>query len=244
MSLIASPDSIDEVRELACLLVERGERAHPSLQPTVRGVPSDVPDDVKRFLAPERLWRREEVLGRPCPIPSVPGVYGWWFDRLPAPISVTDCATWQGLTLLYTGISPKRPPRNGRAPSKSHLRERIETHYAGNAEGSTLRKTLGCLLAEELGIQLRRVGSGRRRTFVEGEQLLSKWMNEHACVSYVEHPRPWELEDVLIANLDVPLNLDGNSRNAFHAHLSDVRRRCVALADTLPVLPNPGVGGR
>jgi hypothetical protein len=30
--------------------------------------------------------------------------------------------------------------------------------YAGNAGGSTLRKTLGCLLAGQLGIQLRRVG--------------------------------------------------------------------------------------
>lgn len=30
--------------------------------------------------------------------------------------------------------------------------------------GSTLRLTLGCLLAEQLGIQLRRVGSGARVT--------------------------------------------------------------------------------
>ncbi len=47
------------------------------------------------------------------------------------------------------------------------------THYAGNAEGSTLRKTLGCLLADELGIELRRVGSGTRKTFVDGEHRLS-----------------------------------------------------------------------
>jgi GIY-YIG catalytic domain len=46
-------------------------------------------------------------------------------------------------------------------------------HYTGNAEGSTLRKTLGCLLANELGIQLWRVGSGNRMTFIEGEQALS-----------------------------------------------------------------------
>jgi hypothetical protein len=35
------------------------------------------------------------------------------------------------------------------------LRQRLQTQYAGNAEGSTLRKTLGCLLADELGIELR-----------------------------------------------------------------------------------------
>jgi hypothetical protein len=205
---------------------------------------SGLGDDIACFLTPQRLWHRDEVLQRPCPIPAVPGVYGWWFDRPPAVIDTTGCRTWQGLTLLYTGISPKRPPRNGRPPSKGQLRQRLTTHYAGNAEGSTLRKTLGCLLADELGIELRRVGSGRRRTFVRGEQVLSDWMAEHAFVSIVEHPRPWELEDELIATLDVPLNLEGNSRNAFHAELTEVRRRAVAAANELPVVPTSQVGGR
>ena len=204
----------------------------------------DLRGDVARFLTPERLWRWDEVLQRPCPIPAAPGVYGWWFDRPPAVMDTTGCRTWQGLTLLYTGISPKRPPRNGRPPSKGQLRQRLTTHFAGNAEGSTLRKTLGCLLADELGIELRRVGSGKRRTFVRGEQVLSDWMAEHAFVSVVEHPRPWELEDRLIATLDLPLNLEGNSRNAFHAALTEVRRLAVAAAKELPVLPNPRVGGR
>jgi hypothetical protein len=201
-------------------------------------------DDVARFLAPGRLWGRDEVLQRPSPIPAAPGVYGWWFDRPPAVIDTTDCRTWQGLTLLYAGLSPKRAPKNGRPPSKGQLRQRLTTHYAGNAEGSTLRKTLGCLLADELGIELRRVGSGRRRTFVRGEQVLSDWMAEHAFVSIVEHPHPWELEDELIATLDVPLNLEGNSRNAFHAQLTAVRRRAVAASNERPVVPNPRVGGR
>ena len=48
------------------------------------------------------------------------------------------------------------------------MRERIRYHYQGNAEGSTLRLTLGCLLSEELDIELRRVGSGKRMTFAEG----------------------------------------------------------------------------
>jgi hypothetical protein len=196
------------------------------------------------FLQPERLWRREEVLSRPCPIPAVPGVYGWWFDRLPVPLDTTGCRTLHGATLLYTGISPKRPPMNGRAPSKGQLRQRIVIHYAGNAEGSTLRKTLGCLLAAELGIQLRRVGSGSRRTFVDGERALSLWMAEHAFVSFLAHGRPWEVEDELIATRDLSLNLDGNSRNGFHTDLTAIRRSAVQLANQLPVVPNPGVGGR
>ena len=68
------------------------------------------------------------------------------------------------------------PPANGKAPSAQNIRRRIRTHYSGNAEGSTLRKTLGCLLSDQLGIELRRVGSGNRRTFVTGEKVLSEWM--------------------------------------------------------------------
>jgi hypothetical protein len=107
-----------------------------------------------------------------------------------------------------------------------------------------LRKTLGCLLSDELGIELRRVGSGNRMTFVAGERALSAWMAENAYVSWVVRDRPWELEDELIAALDVPLNLKGNSRNQFHPILTEARARCVARARALPVLPNPGVGGR
>src|SRR4051794_1794674 len=203
-----------------------------------------LPADVLEFLSPERLWQRDAVLSRPSPIPAVPGVYGWWFDRLPATFDVSSCRQFDGLTLLYTGISPKRPPRNGRPASRGQLRQRIVTHYAGNAEGSTLRKTLGCLLATELGIELRRVGSGSRRTFVDGEQRLSRWMSEHAYVSFLPHERPWELEDQLIELLDLPLNLDGNTHNAFHADLTEVRRLAVTAANLLPVVANPGVGGR
>jgi hypothetical protein len=58
--------------------------------------------------------------------------------------------------------------------------KRIRYHYSGNAAGSTLRLNLGCLLAERLGIQLRRVGSGQRLTFAAGEARLSAWMADNA----------------------------------------------------------------
>ena len=107
-----------------------------------------------------------------------------------------------------------------------------------------MRKTLGCLLAGELGIQLRRVGSGSRMTFGLGEQALSAWMADNAFVSWVVREAPWELEDDLIAALDLPLNLKGNQGNSFHPVLSEVRARCVAQARSLPVLANSGIGGQ
>lgn len=201
--------------------------------------------EVAAFLSPSRVYSRQEVLARPSPVPAAPGVYGWWFPQVPPLVDVSGCCQQSGLVLLYVGISPRRPPGNGRAWSgRQTLRPRIRAHYAGNAEGSTLRKTLGCLLAEELGIQLRRVGSGTRRTFVTGEQVLSAWMEQNAFVSWVACDRPWELEDRLISELDLPLNLEGNSRHQFHRVLTQARARCVAQANELPVLPNPGVGGR
>ena len=147
----------------------------------------------------------------------------------------------EGLTLLYAGISPKEPPQNGRAPSRQNLRTRVRTHYAGNAEGATLRKTLGCLLADEFaGIELRRVGSGKRMTFVEGEGLLSAWMATHALVSWVTHAHPWELEARLIETLDLPLNLEGNAHNRFRSENSqDGPERCGCASKVTPHRSEP-----
>ena len=201
-------------------------------------------EEADAFLSPARLYERDEILQLPSPVPASPGVYGWWFRRLPAVIDIAECRRFDGHVLLYTGISPRRPPANGRTPSRESIRSRIRTHLSGNAEGSTLRKTLGCLLADQLGIELRRVGSGTRMTFLGGEQTLSAWMSANARVAWIVRPEPWELEDDLIRRIDLPLNLHGNSRNRFHPQLTAARAAAVARARALPIQPNPGVGGR
>jgi hypothetical protein len=202
-------------------------------------VPGELGSEIAAFLNPAHLHSRQEVLARPSPVPAADGVYGWWFRRLPAPIDTRGCARHHGRTLLYIGISPSRPPANGRPASRQNLRKRLRQHYARSAEASTLRRTLGCLLADELGLQLRRVGSsGRRTTFVTGERVLSTWMEENAFVSWVARARAWELEDQLIQELDLPLNLQDNSGHPFHQTLTEARARCLARARALPVLPN------
>lgn len=192
---------------------------------------------VDEFLNASQLLSRDEVLTKPFPIPASPGVYGWWFDRIPAGAPTQNCAARDGSMLLYVGISPKAPPMNGKPPSKATLQSRVRYHYTGNAEGSTLRLTLGVLLAQDLGIELRRVGSGTRRTFSAGEQALSAWMADHARVSFVEHPTPWTLEEQLISTLDLPLNLDQNHHHSFHAELGAQRRAAKTHAATLAILP-------
>ena len=203
-----------------------------------------VTDDVGTFVNPARVFSRQDVLANPSPVPAQDGIYGWWFRQLPPLVEASGCCQNQGLTLLYAGISPKQVPVSGRGPSLENLQKRIRYHYTGNAEGSTLRKTLGCLLADELGIQLRRVGSGKRMTFAEGEKALSAWMADNAYVTWVVRSRPWELEAYLITALDLPLNIEGNSHNQFQPALKALRASCMAQARALPILPNPGIGGR
>ncbi len=200
--------------------------------------------EVDALLSPAKLWRRSEVLKRPSPVPAAPGVYAWWFDEAPADFDIVGCARSGDLTLLYTGISPKRPPQNGRSPSKGHLRA---------ADPDSLRRQCGGvntpqdarLLALRAARHRTATGGLRHQTHVRRGRGDPIALDGGArLVSWVTRERPWELEDHVIATLDLPLNLDGNSRNAFYADLKYARGRCTARANELPVVANPGIGGR
>ena len=201
-----------------------------------------LPLEAAALVQPDRVWSRAEVLGRPSPVPAVAGTYAWYFKQLPTAIDPASCVSWSELTLLYIGISPNAPPARGVGASRQNLRRRLRQHYALNAYGSTLRLTLGCLLAEQLGIQLRRVGSGTRLTFADGEPRLSQWMAENAFACWVAHERPWELEDALVSTLDLPLNLQGNNHHPFHQRLKGMRAAARDRARALPVW-RPGESG-
>lgn len=191
---------------------------------------------------PGRVHGRGEVLSRPSPVPKTAGLYAWWFRGLPPGIDTTGCLQRNGLTLLYVGISPKEPPTNGQGASKSTLRQRLRTHYSGNASGSTLRLTLGCLLAAQLGITLQRVGSGGRFTFTNpGEQILDGWMAANAFVAWQATERPWEAERELLASgLILPLNLRDNPSTIHTSYLSGVRAAARLAALSTPVLAASG----
>ncbi len=192
--------------------------------------------DSHHLLRPIRLLSRDEVLSRPSSVPKAPGVYAWYFRDIPPQVPINGCVQHEELTLLYIGISPSAPPGNGKAPSSQSLWHRIRYHYRGNAEGSTLRLTLGCLLADQLGIELRRVGSGKRMTFGPGEAALSEWMSRNAFVSFHVCDRPWELEAELLSTVSLPLNLDQNRHHSFHTALSELRKAAKRRARLLHVL--------
>ena len=191
---------------------------------------------------PADLHTRSQALSRPSPVPNAPGLYAWYFRSTPPGIDTTGCQTVAGMTLMYVGISPKEPPTNGRAPSRSTLRQRLRTHFGGNAAGSTLRLTLGCLLADVTGFPLRRVGSGGRLTLTNpGEQELDRWLADNALVAWQVAEEPWEAERSLLASgLPLPLNIRDNPCEAHTRIVRQVRADAFARARSLPVIADNG----
>jgi hypothetical protein len=193
---------------------------------------------VASFVAAQR-FTRDEIFAEPSPLPADAGVHGWWFRDIPGDIDVSGCEQRDGVTLLYVGASPGPPRADGKPQVAADLRKRVRYHFgAGNAgaDGSTLRKSLGVLLGEQLGFALRRIGSGKRQTFAGGEAVLTQWMADNASVSWVLHPEPWYLEAKLLSTLDLPLNIQDNERNAFAPQLKKMRRDAAVKAGKMRVL--------
>ena len=173
------------------------------------------------------------MLSDACPVPAVSGLYAWYFRRITNEVPLAGCIAFDGMHLLYIGISPDQ---GAKPNSKQNLRKRITTHYRGNAEGSTLRRTLGVLLTDTTGFPLRRVGSGRRMTFTHlGEQALDSWMAENAFVTWLEHPNPWEVEHGFLRSISCPLNIMGNSHHPFSTRLKELRRAAIVDARSNPI---------
>ena len=180
-----------------------------------------------------KLHSRREILSTTSLPPSTPGVYAWFFKDIPGNALIDGCVANGRLTLLYVGISPDKI---GKPNSRQNLRRRITTHFQGNAEGSTLRRSLGVLLAGESGYPLRRVGSGKRMTLTHsGEQWLDDWMTENAFVCWLEHQAPWEFEDELLGSLSMPLNIKGNRDHPFSRVLTETRIQAISNAREWPI---------
>ena len=174
---------------------------------------------IQSLTSRDRLYRLSEVLDS-FENRSTKGVYAWWFKHVPAFVPLNGATRFRGMTLLYVGTS-KRP-----------LWKRLREHLGGDASKSTLRRSIGCLMAEQLRIEFEvtRVSRGTRCHFgfgSSGELTLSKWMEDNARVSWVQHDQPLLLEDHLIKTLVIPMNVKGNS----HPFARVLHSRRVAVFD-------------
>ena len=189
------------------------------------------------FFTNSELFSCEQLAANQHIIPDRSGIYAWYFKEIPPGlVGIEKCYTREGLTLLYIGIVPKLPG------GLRHLRHRIYgDHLTGNAYGSTLRRSLGCLLSQKLGIQLRRIGTVNRMIFCvgetcSGEALLTDWMINNAYVTWHVHNQPWLIETGIIANNFLPLNIQHNANNENYSILKEIRKQAKQKARTLPIV--------
>lgn len=172
--------------------------------------------------------RRADIVSGRVLLPQAPGVYAWCFAKPLPGVPFADCLFHEGYPMLYVGISPDS---RSKPSSRQGIRSRVRHHLCGNAEGSTLRRTLGALLAEQNGFPLRRVGSGKRMTLTHlGEQWLDRWLDDNALLFWRPIDQPWLLEEEIIANVSCPLNLRDNEQHPFNRSLRDLRSAAIAEA--------------
>jgi hypothetical protein len=69
-----------------------------------------------------------------------------------------------------------------------------------------------------------------------GEQWLDDWMEENVFVTWVEHPKPWELEEELLGTLSLPLNIKDNKDHIFADSLSQLRKDAIRRAKGTPAV--------
>lgn len=112
--------------------------------------------------------------------------------------------------LLYVGMSTDLSVRE------------FDTHFDSAQTGfSTVRRSIGSILKQELGLTALARGLGRSkndftnfRFEAAGEDRLTAWMRQHLSVSTWPTPRYEPLERDLIQRLRPPLNLEkGNPKN-------------------------------
>jgi hypothetical protein len=152
-------------------------------------------------------------------LPEAPGLYAWWMS--PGAISGVNGPPHptEEFELLYVGIAPKD------AQSKATLRSRIRTqHLGGNIGSSTFRQSLAALLFEDRGWSTRWSGS-RPQLVPEHNRALSDWQREHLRLAWVERPSPWTVEGQVIALMQPPLNLAGNTSHPLYRRLKALRAK-------------------
>lgn len=190
---------------------------------------------VQYFAKPETLWTLKDL--RKSPPPEQPGLYGWYFKEIPAPLTKRKfrhrgkcrvrARRWlfQKWTLLYIGRA------------ETSLCERIvDEHFTGvSVRGkamSTLRFSLGCLLAKtDPRIGLVRYDSDQYGWGCDGEQVLSDWMARNCRVAWyeasaydpAERLAVEEAECQAIETYDVALNIAHNREHPFCETLKGLR---------------------
>lgn len=151
---------------------------------------------------------------------GAPGVYA---ILLAAPDALPGVAVGRE-GLLYLGMT------RATLEARNHFRH-------AHSGFSTFRRSLGAILASDLGLSAIPRGPGASKSNVqnyrfsdEGERALTAWMERHLLIAQMALPGDLaRIEKDLIASLEPPLNLTGWP-NPQRAALKALRAACAAQA--------------
>ncbi|WP_292035595.1 MULTISPECIES: GIY-YIG nuclease family protein [unclassified Brevundimonas] len=158
-------------------------------------------------------------------IPDVGGLYALILDH---PEELDPSLDRAGLKLEEVFLSGRHVLYIG--ATGHSLRRRLKHHLADDTCMSTFRMSLGAVLMEALGLEVR-ARPGQRYFGFEphSEALLSAWIAEHVSVAVRPHARARDVEQRLIARAQPPLNIAGRGANEGAAEMARLRRRCRGL---------------
>ena len=164
---------------------------------------------------------------------SEQGIYGFFLHSGSLPVGVETLAAAKSSVLLYIG----------KTESSQEDRDVGEHLTDGKTGSSTVRRSLGALLREQLNLkpQPRSATEKSAKRFTNykfdaaGEGALTVWMKKHLSLSFCELadlkiPELRALEKRLIGLAKPPLNIQDNSESPYLADLESARAHCAALA--------------
>lgn len=106
--------------------------------------------------------------------------------------------------------------------SNDSLRVRIKRHVLGDTRSSTLRASLGLILAERLDLKIVPIPT-KAYFCVEPERRLSDWIVSNTVVGYFETDDPFGLEKTMLASSAGKLNISGCRPNETSKRLKRLR---------------------
>jgi len=157
-----------------------------------------------------------------------PGIYG--FFLLKGSLRIGQRKFAAPGTLLYVG----------KTKSSQKARDAGEHLADGQTGRSTLRRSLGALLREQLSLKPRPRSDSEKSTrrFTNfkfdsrGEKELTNWMRKHLSVGFCKLATadiPGREKD-LISSAIPPLNIENNSKSPYRGELELVRAQCSCMA--------------
>lgn len=158
---------------------------------------------------------------KPHLLPNKPGNYLFCLkgnSKLPDILIVPIVSKFENLRVIYTGIT-----------GKSLQGRDSKQHFNGNAEGSTVRSSVGALLGFKNTFRITKKGKTKKTKYkIDQEVQISDWMKGNLIMYYIESEDYTENEDKLINHFNPPLNLRGNrniENRDYRKLLSELRNR-------------------